>query len=432
MLHCGLLGEKLGHSYSPQIHAELGDYEYLLYEKAPDEVEDFVRNGKWDGLNVTIPYKKTVIPFCDELSETARLIGSVNTLLRRPDGSLFGDNTDAFGFEKLLEAAGFHPEGKKALVLGTGGASATVCAVLRRHGAQVITVSRSGEVNYENLFPRHADAALVVNTTPVGMYPKNGEKPLDLAALTKPEAVLDVVYNPARTALLLQAEELGIPCAGGLRMLVGQGIRASEIFQGISIPATELERILQKLSAQMQNLILIGMPGSGKTSISGRLAERLGRRFVFENCESTLHVQANEQLLHRLLYNLISNALSAGGDLRLRLRKGPEAALLTLSDTGKGISPARLQSLFSLEQDGTGEGFALGMALCRRFVQLYGGQLMVAPTEQGTTVSLSLPLYRGGSTLRDSRRRPEPGYDLLLTELSDILPDGLFGQDEVF
>ena len=162
------------------------------------------------------------------------------------------------------------------------------------------------------------------------------------------------------------------------------------------------------------------------------LAERLGRRFVFENCESTLHVQANEQLLHRLLYNLISNALSAGGDLRLRLRKGPEAALLTLSDTGKGISPARLQSLFSLEQDGTGEGFALGMALCRRFVQLYGGQLMVAPTEQGTTVSLSLPLYRGGSTLRDSRRRPEPGYDLLLTELSDILPDGLFGQDEVF
>ncbi len=285
MLHCGLLGEKLGHSYSPQIHAELGDYEYLLYEKAPDEVEDFVRNGKWDGLNVTIPYKKTVIPFCDELSETARLIGSVNTLLRRPDGSLFGDNTDAFGFEKLLEAAGFHPEGKKALVLGTGGASATVCAVLRRHGAQVITVSRSGEVNYENLFPRHADAALVVNTTPVGMYPKNGEKPLDLAALTKPEAVLDVVYNPARTALLLQAEELGIPCAGGLRMLVGQGIRASEIFQGISIPATELERILQKLSAQMQNLILIGMPGSGKTSISGRLAERLGRPCVEADAE---------------------------------------------------------------------------------------------------------------------------------------------------
>jgi signal transduction histidine kinase len=162
------------------------------------------------------------------------------------------------------------------------------------------------------------------------------------------------------------------------------------------------------------------------------LAKQLGHPFVFEDCERSLHVQVNDQLLQRLLYNLISNALNAGGSLRLRLREGQEAAVLTLSDTGKGISPARLQSLFSLEQDGTGEGFALGMALCRRIVQLYGGQLMVAPAEQGTTVSLSLPLYKGGSTLRNSRRRPEPGYDLLLTELSDILPDGLFGQDEVF
>ena len=147
-MRCGLLGEKLGHSYSPQIHAELGDYEYLLYEKAPDEVENFVRRGDWHGLNVTIPYKKTVIPFCDELSETACAIGSVNTLLRRSDGSIFGDNTDACGFEALMDAARFSPKGKKALVLGTGGASATVCAVLRQRGANVITVSRSGEDNY--------------------------------------------------------------------------------------------------------------------------------------------------------------------------------------------------------------------------------------------------------------------------------------------
>ena len=264
-MRCGLLGEKLGHSYSPQIHAELGDYEYLLYEKAPDEVENFVRRGDWHGLNVTIPYKKTVIPFCDELSETARAIGSVNTLLRRSDGSIFGDNTDACGFEALIDAAHFAPKGKKALVLGTGGASATVCAVLRQRGAHVITVSRSGE--------------------PVGMYPKNGAKLLDLSRFPKLEAVLDVVYNPARTALLLQAEELGIPCSGGLRMLVGQGIRASEIFQGKIIPATELERILAKLSFEMQNLVLIGMPGSGKSTVAGLLAERLNRPCVEADAE---------------------------------------------------------------------------------------------------------------------------------------------------
>ena len=229
-MKCGLLGEKLGHSYSPQIHAALADYEYLLYEKTPEEVGDFVRNGDWHGLNVTIPDKKTVIPFCDERTELAEAIGSVNTLLRRPDGSILGDNTDAFGFEALLSAASFAPAGKKALVLGSGGASATVCACLRRRGADVVVVSRSGETNYENV-TKHRNAALVVNTTPLGMYPGNGKKALDLTAFPNLEAVLDVVYNPARTALLLQAEELGIPCAGGLRMLVAQGVRASEIFR---------------------------------------------------------------------------------------------------------------------------------------------------------------------------------------------------------
>ena len=276
-MKCGLLGEKLGHSYSPQIHAELADYEYRLYEKAPNEVEDFVRRGDWHGLNVTIPYKKTVIPFCDELSETARAIGSVNTLLKRPDGTIFGDNTDAFGFETLLtQTLKADISGWKALVLGTGGASVTVCAMLRKRGAQVIPISRSGKDNYTNL-EWHRDAKLLVNTTPVGMYPKNGTSLVDLGVFPKLEAVLDVVYNPARTALLLQAEKRGIPCAGGLTMLVAQAKRSSEIFLGHALPDGEIARIAWQLARQMQNVILIGMPGSGKSTVGRLLAEKLGR-----------------------------------------------------------------------------------------------------------------------------------------------------------
>ncbi len=275
-MNCGLLGEKLGHSYSPQIHAELADYSYVLFEKAPEELADFVRGGAWDGLNVTIPYKKTVIPLCDELSDTARTIGSVNTLLRRPDGSIFGDNTDAFGFETMLRKTGFQPAGKKALVCGTGGASATVCAVLRRLGAEVVALSRSGENNYGNL-GRHDDAALVVNTTPLGMFPRNGAKALDLSVFPRLEAVLDVVYNPARTALLLQAEELGLPCAGGLTMLVAQAWQSAGIFLGRSLPETEIDRITALLTRDMRNIVLIGMPGSGKSTLAGMLARELKR-----------------------------------------------------------------------------------------------------------------------------------------------------------
>ena len=276
-MKCGLLGEKLGHSYSPQIHAELADYEYKLYEKAPDEVEDFVLRGDWHGLNVTIPYKKTVIPFCDELSETAQAIGSVNTLLKRPDGTIFGDNTDAFGFETLLtQTLKADISGWKALVLGTGGASVTVCAMLRKRGAQVVPISRSGKDNYTN-HEWHRDAKLLVNTTPVGMYPKNGASLVDLGVFPKLEAVLDVVYNPARTALLLQAEKRGIPCAGGLTMLVAQAKRSAEIFLAHALPDGEIARITRQLARQMQNVILIGMPGSGKSTVGRLLAEKLGR-----------------------------------------------------------------------------------------------------------------------------------------------------------
>lgn len=278
MLKCGLLGEKLGHSYSPQIHSMLADYEYKLFEKSPEELEDFLKSGEFDGLNVTIPYKKSVMPYCAELSPTAAQIGSVNTIVRRSDGSLYGDNTDAFGFENLIVHNGIEVKGKKALVLGTGGASVTAQAVLKNLGAsEVVVISRKGEDNYENI-AKHADAEIIANTTPVGMYPNNGKAAVDLAQFPKLSGVLDVVYNPARTALLLQAEKLCIPCAGGLYMLVSQAKRSCELFTGNSIPDSEIDRIERVLSHQMQNIVIIGMPGSGKTAVSTMLAERLGRK----------------------------------------------------------------------------------------------------------------------------------------------------------
>ena len=276
MLHCGLLGEKLGHSYSPMIHNQLADYAYRLYECPPEQLGDFLQNGEWDGLNVTIPYKKAVVPYCAELSETAQRLGNVNTLVRRADGALFGDNTDAYGFESMVRTCGIDVAGKKALVLGSGGASNTVCAVLKQLGAEVIVISRSGEDNYENL-RRHADAKIIANTTPVGMYPKNGASPVDLTQFPDCEGVLDVVYNPARTALILQAEELGIPCKSGLHMLVGQAKRACERFTGTTIPDSEIDRIERFVDSHLENIVLIGMPGCGKSTVAAALGEKTGR-----------------------------------------------------------------------------------------------------------------------------------------------------------
>ena len=277
MKRCGLLGEKLGHSYSPAIHAELADYEYRLCEVAPEKLGEFLTSGGFDGLNVTIPYKKAVIPYCAELSPVAQKLQSVNVLVRRPDGSLYGDNADAYGFAGMVRASGVRIEGRKALVLGSGGASSTACAVLDEMGARSVTViSRKGEDNYNNL-GRHADAEVIVNTTPVGMYPNCGVSPIDLSLFPKLEGVLDIVYNPARTALVLQAEKLGIPYMSGLYMLVAQAKRTAEIFENRSISDSETERIWKKLSLAMQNIVLIGMPGSGKSTVAARLAEKLDR-----------------------------------------------------------------------------------------------------------------------------------------------------------
>ena len=277
----GLLGERLGHSYSPLIHSYFGKYSYELVEKSPDELESFIKSGDFLGLNVTIPYKKAVIPFLDELSETAKKIGSVNTIVRREDGTLFGDNTDYGGLVYTFRSSKIDAAGKKALVLGSGGASLTAICVLRDLGASSVTViSRSGEDNYENIYDKHRDADIIVNTTPVGMYPNNGESPVDLSRFDKLSGVVDIVYNPWRTALLMQAESLGIKCKGGLSMLVAQAAFAAEQFCGRKISYAEIEKVRKSVLRQTKNLVLIGMPGCGKTTIGRRLAKFLGRELV--------------------------------------------------------------------------------------------------------------------------------------------------------
>ena len=277
----GLLGEHLSHSFSPMIHAELGDYEYCLYEKATDEVEAFLASGDFDGLNVTIPYKTTVIPLCNSLSVTANAIGSVNTITRLADGSLYGDTTDCYGFAYLLTKTGVSPADGKTIILGSGGASLAIQAVLREMGAkEIVVISRRGANNYENI-DKHRDAIIIVNTTPVGMYPDNGISPVaDLTIFNKCKAVIDLIYNPARTELLLQAESRGIIAANGLVMLVAQAKRSAEIFTRSSICDEQIEIITSKIARMTKNIVLIGMPGCGKSSIGAALAKRMGRQFV--------------------------------------------------------------------------------------------------------------------------------------------------------
>ena len=275
----GLLGRKLGHSWSAPIHKELGCDSYRLIELEPEELESFLRQPNIGGLNVTIPYKKAVMPFCDVIEEPARSIGSVNTIVCR-EGKLYGYNTDAAGFARMAKRAGIDFAGKKVVILGSGGASVTAQTMARLGGAaQIVVISRSGEDNYDNL-SRHADADIVVNTTPVGTYPNTGEAPVDLRAFPRCTGVLDVVYNPRRTALLLQAEELGIPHSDGLPMLVTQAVAAEEHFFSTTFPDSEHERILGKLRREMTNIVLIGMPGCGKSSVGARLAEVTGREAV--------------------------------------------------------------------------------------------------------------------------------------------------------
>ena len=279
----GLLGRKLGHSYSPMIFDLMGGYRYDLFEREPEGIEDLLKNGDFDGLNVTIPYKKEVLQYLDEIDPLALRLGAVNTIVKK-GGKLFGYNSDYYGFLSLVQRTRIEPPNKKVLVLGSGGASVTVRAVLEDLGAQVVLISRSGEDNYTNL-DRHRDAALIVNTTPVGMYPHNGSAPLSLEGFTALEGVLDLIYNPARTQLLMECEKYGIPGFNGLWMLVAQAKQSAQWFLGRELPDSLVSDIHQKLRDKMENIALVGMAGCGKSTLGRALAKETGKKFVDADAE---------------------------------------------------------------------------------------------------------------------------------------------------
>lgn len=277
----GLIGEKLGHSFSKEIHESMGKYEYHLWEVPKDELDSFMKKADFDGINVTIPYKQAVIPYLDEIDDAAQAIGAVNTVVRRGD-KLCGYNTDFGGMKMLIERCGFDYSGKKVLILGSGGTSKTACAVAESLGAaEVITVSRGGRVNYENVLSLHGDADYIINTTPVGMYPNNGASAVEVADFPFLQGVTDVVYNPLKTKLCLDCERRHIKSEGGLYMLVAQAVLAYEIFTASKLDAFRVtDEIYRQIKKDKQNIVLIGMPGSGKSTIGKALAKKLGRAFL--------------------------------------------------------------------------------------------------------------------------------------------------------
>lgn len=279
----GLLGRKLGYSFSPDIHRQIGEaagrtYDYVLFEKEPEELEAFIKGGEWEGLNVTVPYKEDVIPFLDKLSEEAAAIGAVNTIVRK-DGRLIGYNTDYYGFMHTLDANEVQVEDAKCLVLGAGGASKAVCAVLKDMGAgQVVVMSRKGETTFADIAD-HKDADILINTTPVGMYPDTGKSLVYPGTFTKLKWVVDLIYNPIRTNLLCQAKKSLMEPISGLQMLVSQAVYSYMLFTDNVIEERDeiTEKIADAMRSEKQNILLIGMPGTGKTTVGTALADMLGR-----------------------------------------------------------------------------------------------------------------------------------------------------------
>lgn len=401
MKTCGLLGETLSHSFSPQIHSFFGDYAYHLFEKAPQAIEAFLKSDAFDGINVTIPYKKTVVPFCKTLSPIAKRLKSVNTLVKMEDGSLFGHNTDYFGLSYMLKKSGLLPQGKKALVLGSGGAAVTAMAVLSDAGAKPFVISRSGPDNYDNL-EKHADAEIIVNTTPVGMYPNAGASPVSLGDFPKCRIALDLIYNPEKTALLLEAEARGIPYLNGLPMLVAQAKESAEYFTGRPIPDEEIDDVCAAIRRTARNIVLIGMPGCGKTTLGQKMAQKMGRRFVDADAEIVQEAGCT-----------IPEIFASEGEAGFRVR---ETAVLRRLGKSSGLVIAtgggcvtREENLPLLRQNGT------VFWIKREISQLAReGRPLSAGADLEAMYQLRAPLYARFADFEVENTSPEDGIERML------------------
>lgn len=349
-----LIGQKLGHSFSRDIHTSLGlAYDHIQLERG--EVEAFLRDNDYAGLNVTIPYKEVAYNTVDILDESASSVGAVNTIIYR-DGKSIGYNTDVMGMRYMLSTIGVSLEDKRVLILGSGGTSHTAQALCRLDGARDIYVcSRSGEINYTSVYSLSGSIDVIINCTPVGMYPHNDGLAIDLTRFDGLLAVADCIYNPLKSRLLLDAERLGINCVNGISMLVAQAVYAEEIWRGESMDSSVIEEISSRLTLDKTNIVLIGMPGSGKSTLGKLLAERLGRDYI----------DTDEQITS--LYGDIPTIISTEGESTFRDREREVVSRVStysgiVISTGGGAILDR-ENILSLRQNGVLVFVSRGLSL---------------------------------------------------------------------
>ena len=379
----GLIGEHLTHSFSKEIHEKIAGYNYELKELKKEELESFIKSKSFSAINVTIPYKEAVIELVDSISEKAREIGAVNTIVNK-DGKLCGYNTDFYGMRSMIKKSGIILTGKKVLILGTGGTSKTAFSVAKDLGAKtILKVSRSEKsdslevVSYATAYAEHKDADIIINTTPCGMYPNVYDTPIDINRFKNLSSVVDVIYNPLSTLLIQNAKEMDIPCVSGLYMLVAQAVYACELFLDKSFEESLIDDVYREILASKKNIVLIGMPSSGKTTIGKLVAEKLSREFIDTDDEITkkenkeislIFEESGEEYFRNLETEIVKNistltgkVISTGGGAVLKsenleaLRLNSEiflldrdiSFLLPTSDRPLANSKEKIQALYS-------------------------------------------------------------------------------------